>query len=47
AGRQRELHQLEEFLAPLATGTCAGAVIVLGEAGTGKSHLIHAVQHSP
>ncbi len=47
AGRQRELRLIEEFLAPLATGGCAGAVIILGESGTGKSHLVHAVQRSP
>ena len=47
AGRQQELHQLEEFLAPLANGGCAGAVIILGESGAGKSHLVNVVQHSP
>ncbi|MEZ4767289.1 MAG: tetratricopeptide repeat protein [Caldilineales bacterium] len=45
-GRARELHQLEEFLSPLASGGCAGAVIVLGESGMGKSHLINALRHS-
>ena len=46
-GRVRELRQLEEFLQPLNRGGCAGAAIILGEAGMGKSHLINAVRHSP
>lgn len=46
-GRARELDQMEAFLQPLSRGECAGAAIVLGEAGIGKSHLIHAVRHAP
>lgn len=46
-GRERELRQLEAFLQPLSQGDCAGAAIILGEAGMGKSHLIHAVRHAP
>jgi len=46
-GRAQELRQLEEFLQPLNWGGCAGAAIILGEAGMGKSHLIHAVRHAP
>ena len=46
-GRAREVQQIEAFLAPLVAGNCAGAVIILGESGTGKSHLVNAVRHSP
>lgn len=46
-GRARELRQLEAFLQPLGQGDCAGAAIILGEAGIGKSHLVHAVRHAP
>ncbi len=46
-GRARELLQLEEFLQPLSRRDCAGAAIILGEAGMGKSHLVNAVRHSP
>lgn len=46
-GRGQELRQLEAFLQPLGRGDCAGAAIILGEAGMGKSHLIHALRHGP
>lgn len=40
-GRQSELAQLQMALAPLAEGRFAGVVTVLGEAGLGKSRLVH------
>ncbi|MCB0204407.1 MAG: tetratricopeptide repeat protein [Anaerolineae bacterium] len=46
-GRARELQQLEQFLLSLAQGHTAGAAMVLGESGMGKSHLVNAVRHSP
>jgi class 3 adenylate cyclase/tetratricopeptide (TPR) repeat protein len=46
-GRIQELRQLEAFLQPLSEGRSAGAAIILGEAGIGKSHLANAVRHAP
>lgn len=40
-GRQAELAQLEQFVRPLADGRFAGALRVEGEAGIGKSRLLH------
>ena len=40
-GRQPELAHLHEFVQPLWEGRFAGAVIVYGEAGIGKSRLLH------
>ncbi len=40
-GRQAELVQLEQFVQPLANGRFAGALRVDGEAGIGKSRLLH------
>ncbi|MDX1412800.1 MAG: adenylate/guanylate cyclase domain-containing protein, partial [Candidatus Promineifilaceae bacterium] len=40
-GRQQELSELEEALQPLKEGRFAGVVTVSGEAGIGKSHLVH------
>ncbi len=46
-GRTGELRRLEEFVQPLSRGECAGAALILGEAGIGKSHLVHALRHLP
>ncbi len=46
-GRTEELRQLEAFVQPLGQGDCAGAALILGEAGIGKSHLVHALRHLP
>ena len=46
-GRTGELRQLEAFVQPLGRGDCAGAALILGEAGIGKSHLVHALRHLP
>lgn len=46
-GRARELRQLEAFVQPLGRGDCAGAAIIQGEAGMGKSHLVHDMRHAP
>ncbi len=40
-GRQAELAQLEQFVRPLIDGRFAGALRVEGEAGIGKSRLLH------
>lgn len=40
-GRQQELTQLGEFVQPLADGRLAGALRIEGEAGIGKSRLLH------
>ncbi|HSR34984.1 MAG TPA: adenylate/guanylate cyclase domain-containing protein, partial [Anaerolineae bacterium] len=45
-GRQRELEQMEEFVKPLWKGKRAGAMVILGEAGIGKSRFMHAFQAS-
>lgn len=45
-GRQDELAQLRKFVAPLWDGQYAGILVVWGEAGLGKSRLVHAFQHS-
>lgn len=39
-GRQAELHQLQSWLAPIFTGQFAGLLVLMGEAGVGKSHLV-------
>ncbi|MBK8905833.1 MAG: tetratricopeptide repeat protein [Anaerolineaceae bacterium] len=41
-GRETELAQLAEFIRPLANGRLAGAMRLEGEAGIGKSRLVHA-----
>lgn len=43
-GRERELVQLVTFLSPLAVGRFAGTMLIEGEAGIGKSRLVHALQ---
>lgn len=45
-GREAELKQLLNFIAPLWTGQFAGALSLLGEAGIGKSRLIHQFRNS-
>lgn len=45
-GRRAELAQLAEFVAPLWEGRFAGALVVKGDAGVGKSRLVHEFQHS-
>jgi predicted ATPase/class 3 adenylate cyclase len=40
-GRQHELRQLAEFIRPIFTGQFAGVLTVYGEAGIGKSRLLH------
>ena len=44
-GRQAELAQLQAALAPLATGKFGRVVIISGEAGIGKSRLVHEFQN--
>lgn len=44
-GRQAELKVLTEFVEPLWRGQPAGAMIVWGEPGIGKSRLIHEFAH--
>ncbi|MFZ4656110.1 MAG: AAA family ATPase, partial [Caldilineaceae bacterium] len=43
-GRQAELAQLTAALAPLAEGKFAGVLTISGEAGIGKSRLVHELQ---
>ncbi|MFN8412633.1 MAG: tetratricopeptide repeat protein [Anaerolineales bacterium] len=45
-GRENELQQLEAFVRPLMSGEFAGIVVLRGEAGIGKSRLVHAFQKS-
>ncbi len=46
-GRRRELAHLEAFAAPLWQGRSAGGIAIVGEAGLGKSRLVHAFRTSP
>jgi tetratricopeptide (TPR) repeat protein/class 3 adenylate cyclase len=43
-GRQEELDILADFVQPLEEGRFAGALVVWGEAGIGKSRLVHEFQ---
>jgi predicted ATPase/class 3 adenylate cyclase len=43
-GRERELSQLQAALAPLDSGRAAGIALIIGEAGIGKSRLVHELQ---
>lgn len=45
-GREQEMKALAEFFEPLQRGKYAGVVMVRGEAGVGKSRLVHTFQHS-
>jgi predicted ATPase/class 3 adenylate cyclase len=45
-GRESELQQLKEFVAPLWQGNFAGGLIIWGDAGMGKSRLINEFQAS-
>lgn len=42
-GRQSELRQLSAFLQPLEQGRFCGVLVVEGEAGIGKSRLVHEI----
>ncbi|WP_437633010.1 AAA family ATPase [Sorangium sp. So ce854] len=44
-GREAELDRLTRALEPLFAGRTAGVVYVLGEAGIGKSYLVHSYRH--
>ncbi len=46
AGRTKELKALDVFAAPLQQGKFAGILILKGEAGMGKSRLVHSFQNS-
>jgi predicted ATPase/class 3 adenylate cyclase len=46
-GRAAELARLEAWVEPLWQGQAAGALVVLGEAGIGKSRLLHEFMTSP
>jgi tetratricopeptide (TPR) repeat protein len=46
-GRDSELRMLTDFVAPVWSGKYAGVIGVWGEAGMGKSRLIHEFRHSP
>lgn len=45
-GRNRELGSLASFIQPLRQGRFAGVVVLKGEAGIGKSRLVHSFQYS-
>jgi len=45
-GRTQELNRLSAFVAPMFEGEFAGALILQGEAGIGKSRLMHAFRAS-
>jgi len=45
-GRSRELEALATFLQPLRQGQFAGVMVLKGEAGIGKSRLVHSFQYS-
>ena len=41
AGREVELERLDQFIQPIFQGGCPGMLVVTGEAGIGKSRLVH------
>jgi len=43
-GRERELARLVAFLSPMAEGKFAGTMLIHGEAGIGKSRLVHTLE---
>ncbi len=45
-GREAELRQLRDWAQPLASGQFAGAVLIYGEPGIGKSHLSDALRQA-
>ncbi|OQY31368.1 MAG: hypothetical protein B6243_08580, partial [Anaerolineaceae bacterium 4572_5.2] len=45
-GRKAEIAQLESFIAPIRSEKSAGALMVTGEAGIGKSRLVYAFQNA-
>ncbi len=45
-GREKELTVLEEFAEPLRRGEFAGLLLVTGDAGIGKGHLVHGFRSS-
>jgi class 3 adenylate cyclase/tetratricopeptide (TPR) repeat protein/PII-like signaling protein len=45
-GRESELETLASFIEPLRAGEFSGALVIRGEAGIGKSRLVHAFQDS-
>ncbi|MGB0386976.1 MAG: tetratricopeptide repeat protein [Ardenticatenaceae bacterium] len=45
-GRQAELTRLVDFLQPIFEGHFAGLMLIEGEAGIGKSRLVHVLQES-
>jgi class 3 adenylate cyclase/tetratricopeptide (TPR) repeat protein len=47
AGRQLELSRMVEFVQPVFEGQVAGALVVFGEPGIGKSRLVYEFQHAP
>ncbi|AUX47828.1 guanylate cyclase [Sorangium cellulosum] len=44
-GRESELERLTRALEPLFAGRSAGVVYIVGEAGIGKSYLVHSYRH--
>ncbi len=45
-GRSKELESLSSFVEPIKQGQFAGVMVLKGEAGIGKSRLVHSFQYS-
>ncbi len=45
-GRNQELERLSKFVSPIFRGEFAGAIVIQGEAGIGKSRLTHTFQNA-